>query len=136
MWIWTSMQNISSFHLFILIIQSISESCDQPGHAHFWACPNKHFWSTFNLCKLTSRSKKSGYFIRFGDMVDLKILQFDWLRTFWPISQEQKFFQIWDLGRNTTKNISFHYRTNSIKMKDAPKAFGDFKNKQKSVWSN
>ena len=72
-------------------------------------------------------------FICFGDMVDLKILQFDWLRTFWPISQEQKFFQILDLGRNTTKNISFHYRTNSIKMKDAPKAFGDFKNKQKSV---
>ena len=25
-----------------------------------------------------------------GDMVDKKILQSDWLRTFWPISQEQK----------------------------------------------
>ena len=32
---------------------------------------------------------------------DEKILQFNWLRTFWPISQEQKFSQIWDLCRNT-----------------------------------
>ena len=29
-----------------------------------------------------------------GEIVDLKILQFDWLRAFWPISQEQDFFQI------------------------------------------
>ena len=27
-----------------------------------------------------------------GEMVDLKILQSDWLRAFWPISQEQGFF--------------------------------------------
>ena len=26
-----------------------------------------------------------------GDMIDWKILQSDWLRTFWPISQEQKY---------------------------------------------
>ena len=29
-----------------------------------------------------------------GEMVDLKILQFDWLRTFWYMSQEQAFSQI------------------------------------------
>ena len=51
-----------------------------------------------------------------GDMVDYKILQSDWLRTFWPISQEQKLSQIWDLSRNTASNISFNYRTNSVKI--------------------
>ena len=48
-----------------------------------------------------------------GDIVDLKILQCNWLKTFWPISQEQEFSQIWDLCRNTT-NINFHYRSNSV----------------------
>ena len=53
-----------------------------------------------------------------GDMVDWKILQFDWLRTFWPISQESEFSQISDLCRNTANNIDFHYRTNSVKIND------------------
>ena len=74
------------------------------------------FWSTFNLFELVSTCKKSDYFIFWGDRVDQKILQSDMLRTFWPISQEQKFSQIWDLRRNTTNNISFHYRTNSVKI--------------------
>ena len=30
----------------------------------------------------------------------------------------QKFSQIWDLCRNTAKNISFQYRTNSVKIND------------------
>ena len=42
----------------------------------------------------------------------------DWLRTFWPLSQLQKFPQICDLCRNTANNISFHYRTNSVKNND------------------
>ena len=29
-----------------------------------------------------------------GEIVDLKILQSDWLRAFWPISHEQDFSQI------------------------------------------
>ena len=32
--------------------------------------------------------------ICFGDMVDEKMQQSDWLRTFWSISQEQKFSHI------------------------------------------
>ena len=47
-----------------------------------------------------------------------KILQSDWLRTFWPISQEQKFSQIWDLYSNTANNINFHYITNLVKIND------------------
>ena len=31
--------------------------------------------------------------IRSGEKLDLKILQSEWLRTFWPISQEQHFSQ-------------------------------------------
>ena len=53
-----------------------------------------------------------------GDMFDQKILQFDWLRTYRSIFQEQKFSQIWDLSRSTGNNANFHYRTNSVKTND------------------
>ena len=79
----------------------------------------KNFWSTFNLCEFVSTSKKSGSFIdlfwRYGW---LKILQSDWLRTFWPISQQPVFSQTWDLCRNIANNILFHYRTYSVKIND------------------
>ena len=42
----------------------------------------------------------------------------DHFRTFWPISQEHKFSQIWDLCRDTGNNINFHYRTNPVKIND------------------
>ena len=53
-----------------------------------------------------------------GDMIDQNILQSDWLRTFWPISQEQHFSQMWDLCRNTVNNKIFYYRTNLVKIND------------------
>ena len=59
-------------------------------------------------------------------------MQSDWLRTFWPISQEPEFSQIWDLSRNTTNIINSHYRTNSVKINDTifqyiqKTAFGTF----------
>ena len=31
-----------------------------------------------------------------GVIVNLKILQSDWLRAFWPVSQELDFSQVWD----------------------------------------
>ena len=36
-----------------------------------------------------------------GEMLDLKILQSEWLKAFWPISHEQHFSHIEDLHRNT-----------------------------------
>ena len=45
-------------------------------------------------------------------------MQSDWLKLFWPISQEQTFSQIWGLCRNTANNINFHYRSNSVKIND------------------
>ena len=51
-------------------------------------------------------------------MVDEKILQSDCLRTFWPISQEQKFSQTGNLEIGNTVNIYFHYRTISVNIND------------------
>ena len=48
-----------------------------------------------------------------GEIFDLKVLQFEWLRAFWTISHEQQFFHIEDLYRKTTNNVNFHYRANS-----------------------
>ena len=57
---------------------------------------------------LYQNAKKSAISLIYSrDMVDKKILQPDWLRTFLPISQEPKFSQIWDLNRNTANNINF-----------------------------
>ena len=44
------------------------------------------------------------------DIVNLKILQFDWLRAFWPISKESDFSQVWDLCKNTANIIKFLYK--------------------------
>ena len=53
-----------------------------------------------------------------GEILDLKILQSDWLRAFWPISQE-KVFQKSRISAETQQNTeNFHYRTNSVKIND------------------
>ena len=50
--------------------------------------------------------------------VNLKILQSDWLRAFWLISQEAEFPQVWDLCKNTANIIKFLDRPNSEKNND------------------
>ena len=60
--------------------------------------------------------QKSGFCSRY--IVDLKVLQSDWLRAFLHISQELDFFHVWDLCKNTAKNINFPYRPNSEKIND------------------
>ena len=52
------------------------------------------------------------------DIVDLKILQSDWLRPFWLVSQQADFSQAQDFCRNIGNNITFHYRSNSGKTND------------------
>ena len=52
-----------------------------------------------------------------GDAADLKILQSDWLRAFWSISQELDFLHIWNLYRNTGNNINFHYGKKNFQKK-------------------
>ena len=53
------------------------------------------------------------------DIVNLKTLQSDWSRAFWPISREPEFSQVWDLCKNTANTIKFLYRPNSEKNNDS-----------------
>ena len=46
--------------------------------------------------------------IRSGDIVDIKMVQSDWLRAFWLISRKLDLSQIWDFQRNTAISITFH----------------------------
>ena len=114
------MQHIISFHFFVFEIQSTSGSHDQTGNAHFLTMPiQKLFDQLLIYVNLYQHAKNQAIlFIFSGDMIDCKILQSDWLKTFLPISQEQKFSHIWDLCRNTANNISFPHRLNSVKTND------------------
>ena len=64
------------------------------------------------------------HFVQELYIVNLKILQSDWLRAFWPKSQEPDFSQVWDLCKNTVNIIKFLYRPNSEKNNE--KKFGPF----------
>ena len=44
------------------------------------------------------------------DITFQRILQFDWLTAFWPITWEPEFCQIWNRWWNINNNISFHFR--------------------------
>ena len=105
------------FHHFFLEIQSILYSRDHIGHTHFWTCPTKKFSLIFvNLYQHAKNEAVSS--ICSGEMLDLNILESEWLRTFLPISQEQHFFQREDLYRNKANNKNLHYRANSGKIND------------------
>ena len=55
----------------------------------------KNFQSTFIFLNLYQHAKNETIsLICFDEILDLKILQSDWLRVFWPIFQEQDFSQI------------------------------------------
>ena len=77
-------------------IQSILKSGDQTNNTYFLPyLPKKLLIKFYFFFEHVSTCKKSDYFIDFaGDIIHLKILQSDWQRTFWPISQEQEFYQI------------------------------------------
>ena len=83
-------------------------------HAH----PN--ILQTACNCSESASHAKNQAFSSFcsRDIVNLKMLQADWLRAFLPISQEPDFSQVWDLCKNTTNNTNFLYRPNSEKIKD------------------
>ena len=44
------------------------------------------------------------------NIVNLHILQSNWSRSFWPISQEPDFCEVWDLCKNTANIIKLLYR--------------------------
>ena len=82
--------------------------------------PNQKIFSQLlifvNFYQLAKNEAASSIFFR--EILHLKILQSDWLRAFWPISQEQDLSQIKDLCMNRANNKNFHYSTNSVKIKD------------------
>ena len=61
---------------------------------------------------------KNQAFSSFGsrDIVNIKILQSDWLRASWSISQEPDFSQVWNLCKNTANIIKYLYRPNLEKI--------------------
>ena len=72
-------------------------------HAKNQLIPSVHSWDQiYSICP--------------GEIVHLKTIQSDWLRAFWPISQEQDFSQIKDFSRNTANNKHFHCRQSSVKI--------------------
>ena len=76
-------QLISSIHS---LMQSILESRDHSSHTHF---NQKILDRLLIFVNLYQHATKWGYFIDLLQrIVDLKILQSDWLRAFWPTSQE------------------------------------------------
>ena len=85
-WVCTSMQKISSFHLFIIEIQPILESCPWPDwlHPFLIMSTQKYFDTLFYIC---INMQKIRLFDCFA-LADQKIMQSDWLKTFWSISQK------------------------------------------------
>ena len=97
---------------------------------------SKNFQSIFNFCEFVATCKILGCFIHCsGKMVDLKILQSDWLRAFWPLSQEQDFPQIYHFcSNNTANNINFHYETKSVTFLTHFLKFGGKKKFFQTIW--
>ena len=44
------------------------------------------------------------------DITFYRIMQFDWLTAFWPITRDPEFCQMWDWWWNINSNIIFHSR--------------------------
>ena len=78
----TSMLIISLINLFIVEMQSILKFYDQTGQTNFLEPLLIHV-NLYQQAKNQTISK-----ICSGDMIDQKILQSDWLRTFWHVFQE------------------------------------------------
>ena len=58
------------------------------------------------------------------------MVQSNWPRAFWPISQEPYFSQIWDLRRNTVNSIKFQF---SKKVQLCKKSYKSFNNVDFSI---
>ena len=98
-------KKISLLHLFILQMESILASHHMPGHIHLLTTPTAKIFNVFSTCmNLYQKAVKSWDTVNFRvqipdllnllcELVNLEIIQFDWLRVFWPTSQERDFSQ-------------------------------------------
>ena len=111
------MPKISSFHLFILQIDSILESHHMNDHIHFWPSQPLNFQRPFNLHEFVPAYKKS---VNFWDTVNVRVQRLDLLNLLWTSSSSRN-YAIWvteyfdlylrnkifpkqDLCRNTANN--------------------------------
>ena len=73
-------------------MQPILVSYDQSGQTNFWPQPTHIFFNQhFVFINLYQHAKKYAFSSCSGDIVNLKTLQSDWVRAFWPICQEPDF---------------------------------------------
>ena len=99
-------------------MQSILECCDQTGSTHFWPCPPKKCLINFYFKWICINMQKISLFYLFWRYGWSKTPAIWLLRTFWPISQEQKISQVQNLNRKKSNNINFHYWSNLIKINE------------------
>ena len=112
---------ISLFHYFLLEIQPIFTVLRPEWPHPFLTPPTPIFFNQLLISMNLHPYAKTQTFSSFcsRDIVNLRILQSDWSRAFWPISQEPQFSQVWDLYKNTANIIKFLYRPNSEKINDS-----------------
>ena len=84
---------------------AILECYELSGHIHFWPCTPKTFSVNMNLYQYAENQAILS--ICSGDRANLKILQSNWLKAFWTISQKPHFTQIWDFYYSTNGNQIF-----------------------------
>ena len=97
------MPKISLFYQFIPEKQPFLESYDKSSHTQFWTCSPLYFFNLLSIFMILYQHAKNQAFTSFSrgieiscsrDIVDLEILQSDWLRAFCFISQKPNSDQI------------------------------------------
>ena len=99
------MQKISLFHLFIFEIDPILTHTQQNFKSVLIFINLYLYIKNLAISSICSR-----------DIVDLKILLSDLPRTFYPISKEADFLQVWALHSSIANNSNFHYKPNLEKL--------------------
>ena len=108
----TSMQNISQFHLFILQIQSILEPKNQIGHTHFLTMFIQKILISLWFLSICINMQKMTLPLKF---VNSAI----WLAESILVNiSGTRLLPKTGLCRITANNVNFYYRTNSVKIND------------------
>ena len=111
------MQKISIFHLFNFEIQSILESHDQTGHAHFWLYPPKKLLINFYfmlICINIYKIRLFHWFVLEILLIKKSCNLIGW-EYFGQYLRNKNFHKYVGICRNIANNITFHYITNSVK---------------------
>ena len=77
----------------------------------FLTTPTPIFFYQLSISMNLHQHVKNQVFSSFcsREIVDLQILQSDWPRAFWPMSQKPDFPEVWDFCKNTSINIHYFH---------------------------